>query len=92
MEELHVIVSGRVQGVMMRDFVQRSAKKLGLSGYVKNLSDGTVEVVAQGEKAILEKLVERLHKGSMFSRVDRVEVEWRMPSTPYSGFVIDYRP
>lgn len=90
MQELQAIVSGRVQGVMMRDFVQRSARKIGASGYVKNLEDGTVEVVAQGERVVLEKLIERLHKGSLFSRVDAVRVDWRAPATAYKGFVIDY--
>jgi len=92
MEELRAIVSGRVQMVMMRDFVQRSARKLGVTGYVKNLSDGTVEVVAQGERAVLENLLEQLHKGSMLSRVDGVVQEWRQPSAQYKGFIIDYRP
>ena len=92
MEELHATVSGRVQMVMMRDFVQRSAKKLDLTGYVKNLPDGTVEVVAQGERGTLEKLLEQLHKGSVLSRIDSVVPEWRQPSAQYKGFIIDYRP
>jgi acylphosphatase len=90
MQELHAIVSGRVQMVMMRDFVQRSARKLGLTGYVKNLADGTVEAVAQGERGVLEKLVEQLRKGSMLSRVDNVSVSWRPMTAQYKGFVIDY--
>ena len=76
--------------VMMRDFVCRKAHALGLTGYVKNLSDGTVEAVAQGEKETLEKLVKHLHKGSVFSRVDGVEVAWRDSSIAYSSFNIDY--
>ena len=90
MQELHAIVSGRVQMVMMRDFVQRSASRLGLTGYVKNLPDGTVEVVAQGENAALEDLVRRLHKGSVLARVDEVVTTWRESSTKYPSFVIDY--
>jgi len=76
--------------VMMRDFVQRSASKLGATGYVKNLPDGTVEVLAQGRKDVLEKLLEKLHKGSVLSRVDGVQTEWRSPSAQYKGFIIDY--
>ena len=90
MQELQAIVSGRVQMVMMRDFVKRSARALGLRGRVKNRSDGTVEVVAQGEHPVLEKLVEKLHIGSIFSRVDRVEVVWQSITTLYSDFNIDY--
>ena len=90
MEELRAIISGRVQLVMMRDFVQRSARSLGLTGYVKNLSDGTVEVIAQGEKQFLEKLVERLHKGAILSRVDTVHIEWHTPVQRFSTFDIQY--
>jgi acylphosphatase len=90
MQELHAIVSGRVQMVMMRDFVQRSASKLGLTGYVKNLPDSTVEVVAQGERDVLEKLIERLRKGSMLSRVDNVAISWGPPGAKYKGFSINY--
>ncbi len=63
--------------VMYRDFAKRNARRLGLVGYVKNLDDGSVEVVAQGSRENLEKLIEQLHKGSMFARVARVDVEWK---------------
>jgi acylphosphatase len=90
MQELHAIISGRVQMVMMRDFVQRSASKLQLVGLVRNLKDGTVEVVAQGERAVLEELMQKLHKGSVLSRVDEVKIEWRQSTAQYSDFIIDY--
>ena len=90
MHELHAIVSGRVQMVMMRDYVQRSARSLGLNGYVKNLMDGTVEVLAQGDRKQLEALVEKLRKGSLLARVDDVQVEWRRPGEQYNGFNILY--
>jgi acylphosphatase len=90
MQELHAIISGRVQMVMMRDFVCRKAHALGLTGYVKNLADGTVEALAQGEREALEKLARQLHKGSVFSRVDAVVVTWREPGTSYTSFNIDY--
>jgi acylphosphatase len=90
MQELHAIVSGRVQMVMMRDFVKRGARALGLTGYVKNLADGTVEVVAQGERDKLDKLTERMHKGSLLSQVEGVRVEWRSPQGRYEQFSIEY--
>lgn len=90
MEELHAVISGRVQGVMMRDFVQRTAKKIGIVGHVKNLRDGTVEVLGQGSREDLESFLGRLHRGSFFARVDRVETQWRAPQTTCSGFIIDY--
>ncbi len=90
MQEFHAKVTGRVQMVMMRDFVQRSASKLGLTGWVKNLPDGSVEVVAQGVPGMLEKLVELLHKGSLLSRVDNVEVEYRDAAKEFKSFDIAY--
>ena len=77
MEEFHAIVSGRVQMVMFRDFVTRKAKRVGVRGFVQNLSNGTVEVVAQGEKEALERLIAYLHKGSLLSNVQNVAIEWR---------------
>lgn len=76
MKELHAIVRGRVQLVMFRDFSQRSARKLGLRGFVRNRDDGSVEILAQGPQAALEKLIGLLHKGPLLSRVDRVDTEW----------------
>lgn len=86
MEEFRAIVSGRVQMVMFRDFVTRKARKVGVTGFVQNLADGTVEVVAQGEKAALERLIEYLHTGSMLSHVEQVEVEWRTPQKIFDSF------
>ncbi|MEX2013680.1 MAG: acylphosphatase [Parcubacteria group bacterium] len=88
MNEIRSIVTGRVQMVMFRDFTRRQARSLGLMGTVKNLNDGTVEVVAQGGKEQLEVFIERLRKGSLFSRVDDVVVAWREPSVTLDGFHI----
>lgn len=86
MQELHAIVSGRVQMVMFRDFATRKANKLDISGSVRNLPDGTVEVIAQGEKAQIERYIEYLNKGSVLSRVDNVAVEWRKPQKVFDSF------
>ncbi len=78
---------------MFRDFTQRNASKLGLVGTVKNLNDGTVEVVARGEEASLRKLIEKLQKGSVLSRVDNLEVTWKdtkEPQETYTKFMIIY--
>ena len=76
--------------VMFRDFTMRKARSFGLVGYVKNLPDGSVEVVAEGERAALEALVEKLHKGSVLSKVDHVEVVWGEPSKQFRNFSITY--
>lgn len=88
MQEIHCIVSGRVQMVLYRDFAQRKARGLGLAGYVKNLPEGTVEVMAQGEHEALESLVAQLQRGPMFSRVDDVHVVWHEPRERFEGFRI----
>ncbi|TBW59457.1 acylphosphatase [Marinobacter halodurans] len=72
---IRVRVSGLVQGVFFRASTQEQARAKGISGYVKNLPDGRVEVVACGDEDALERLVEWLHKGPDRARVDHVDVE-----------------
>lgn len=88
--ECRALVSGRVQMVMYRDFARRSAARLGIRGTVRNLRDGQVEVVAQGERGALERFLKRLRRGSLLSRVERVDVEWREPSQQFDTFRIVY--
>jgi acylphosphatase len=68
----HLIIEGRVQGVFFRDSTRRVAIELGLKGWVKNRFDGAVEVVAEGPKENVEKLVEWCHYGPPSARVTRV--------------------
>ncbi len=68
----HYLVTGRVQGVGFRWFVQREAAELNLRGWVRNTDQGAVELVAAGEPADLAELEAALHKGSRGSRVDAV--------------------
>ncbi len=88
MKEIYCIISGVVQIVMYRSFARDKAHKLGLKGTVRNLPDGTVEVIAQGEEEKLKKFIDELHKGTIFSRVDEVKVTWREPSAKFSDFDI----
>jgi acylphosphatase len=90
MTELHAIITGRVQMVMYRDFAQRKGSGLGLVGTVQNLQDGSVELIVQGERSILERYVEKLKHGSMLARVDNVEVQWRNPTRSFDAFSIVY--
>jgi acylphosphatase len=73
------IVSGRVQGVGYRYFVMRVAKQLGVAGFVRNLPDGRVEVVAEGSEAALAELEAQLRAGPSFASVEGVD---RSPITP----------
>jgi acylphosphatase len=88
---LHAIVHGIVQGVFFRDFSAIHARRLGLSGFVRNLPDGTVEVNAEGEKVKLEELVEKLKQGPPSACVSEVSVTWSPYSGSYNGFgVLNY--
>ena len=89
-EEIFCKVSGRVQMVMYRDFVQRKAAALGVVGTIRNMPDGTVEVVAQGAPEALKQFIERLHEGSVLAKVEDVAVEWRSPSRFFDEFSIVY--
>jgi acylphosphatase len=84
-------VYGYVQGVFFRAFVHRQAEELGLAGYVKNLPGGeAVEVLAEGEKKLLEKLISRLKVGPPAARVERVVANWSGYTGSYSEFRIRY--
>ncbi|BCS33556.1 acylphosphatase [Luteitalea sp. TBR-22] len=84
---MHVIVSGRVQGVGFRAFVADAARSEGLDGWVKNLPDGSVEVQAEGDVEALRRLEWKLWQGPPMSRVDEVATEDVVP-TGATGFRI----
>jgi acylphosphatase len=90
LEELHAHMSGYVQGVGFRYFVIRVAQPLGLRGYARNLSDGSVEVVAQGPRVALERLLEQLRRGASAAEVEEVQTTWREPGEHFSGFHVRY--
>ena len=81
---------GRVQLVMYRDFAARTARRLGIAGTVRNLPDGAVEIVAQGAPAALAAYLERLRRGSLLSKVEHVDTEWREPTGVLEDFTILY--
>ena len=82
-------VRGRVQGVGFRAFVYDQARRLGLGGSVRNCWDGSVEVVAEGPRDRLERLLDVLREGPRAARVEGVEVRWDGPSAdPPTGFEV----
>lgn len=89
-ERLEAIVSGRVQMVMYRDFAQRMASRRGLVGEVMNLADGTVRVIAEGDRETLENFLARLHDGPTLARVDGVVSTWGAATGEYTKFSITY--
>lgn len=88
LKQVQVVIRGRVQGVYFRASMQREAKRLGLTGWVKNRPDGNVEVLAEGEEEGLKDLVGWANKGPSAARVERVEVHWRGFSGDYADFRI----
>ena len=85
-QELHAYVHGRVQGVGFRYFVVEEALSLGLRGYARNERDGSVEVLAQGPRPALERLVARLRQGPSAAHVSEVRTSWGQPTQHLSGF------
>lgn len=87
---LHAYISGRVQGVAFRFFAQHEARVLGLTGWVRNLYDGRVEVVAEGERERLEQFLAELKKGPRLARVEKVEITWEEFRDEFLEFSVEY--
>ncbi|MBX3728407.1 MAG: acylphosphatase [Candidatus Sumerlaeia bacterium] len=83
---LQAVVRGRVQGVGFRAFVVREAEQFGLTGWVRNLRDGGVEVWAEGPAEDLERLLEALGRGPSLARVTGVQADWRPAGGKHEGF------
>ena len=85
---LEARVQGRVQGVFFRQNTLLQAERLGLVGVVQNDPDGSVFVVAEGERPAIEVLLDWLHRGPERAAVDRVEATWLAPTDRYAEFRI----
>lgn len=83
-----IFVSGMVQGIGFRWFVKWNARKLKLTGWVKNTRDGRVEVLAQGEKEAIEKLIKSCGKGPFLAEVKIVDVAWEKEEKRFTGFEV----
>ncbi len=80
-ERAHIFVSGRVQGVFFRTATAQEAQARGVVGWVRNLPDGMVEALFEGEKEAVEELITFCRRGPRWARVTNVEVQWE----PYTG-------
>ena len=89
-KRFHAYISGRVQGVFFRWETKDLANKLKIKGWAKNLRDGRVEVVAEGEEEALRKLEQFLHKGPTYARVTKVELEWEQFKNEFDQFFVKY--
>ena len=85
-----VIVSGRVQGVFFRSETRDEAKKRGVNGWVRNLPDGRVEAVFEGEEELVKELVDFCERGPPGARVTHADVVWGSYTGEFRDFVIRY--
>lgn len=86
----HIFISGRIQGIGFRLEMRYRVRKLGLYGFVKNLPDGRVEAVLEGEKEKVEKLIEWAKRGPFLAKVENLEVDWQEYQEEFNNFVIRY--
>lgn len=85
---IHISVSGNVQGVFFRAGAKAKADRLGVLGMARNLPDGTVEVVAEGERPKLEEMLDWCFHGPAEAKVTDIEFGWEEPKREFSGFTI----
>ena len=85
-----VFVSGMVQGVSLRANTARKASQLGLTGWVKNLRDGRVGAVFEGEKERIEEMLTWLKNGPYFAEIKNMEISWQEFQGEFSNFEIRY--
>lgn len=86
----HIIVKGTVQGVGFRYYTRHLASMLGLSGFVKNLPNGDVEILAEGDKPSLQELINDLQTKDMAEYISGLEVVWSAFQNKYHDFVITF--
>ena len=88
--QLRAVVHGEVQGVGFRYWTRRQARELGLTGYVRNRWGGSVEVVAEGQRASLQHLLNLLGQGPRSAWVRQVSAEWRVPTGRFRSFRVRF--
>jgi len=86
--KVYLLLSGQVQGVFFRASTRVKAKNLRISGWVKNLPDGKVEIVAEGEKEKLEELISWARKGPITAKVENIEIEWQEYLGEFDSFEV----
>ena len=87
---VHAIISGRVQGVFYRLETQNAANRIGVNGWVRNLPDGTVEAVFEGEKGRVKDIIAWCQKGPRNARVDQVKVDYQDYAGEFGDFKVTY--
>jgi acylphosphatase len=90
MKRVHVFYNGRVQGVGFRITTEEIARALGVLGWVRNLRDGRVEVVAEAEEDVLQQFLDTLRTGSMKNFIQQADISWSDASETFDDFEIRY--
>ena len=88
MKRIQAVVRGQVQGVSFRFYTRSEATHLGLTGWARNVPDGTVEAMAEGPETDLQQFIAFLHRGSPAANVSRVDVTWGEAANEFTGFEI----
>lgn len=88
MNDLSMIIFGRVQGVYFRKLTQQQAQRLNITGWVRNRSEGSVEILAQGDEQYLISLLEWCRRGPRFAKVEQIEINWVEQTENFSSFEI----
>lgn len=88
MPQVHLFISGGVQGVFFRLHTHKKATQLKLTGWVRNLPDGRVEAFAEGDENLLEEFVEWCHQGPPAARVEKVDAKWDEGENKFNSFRI----
>jgi acylphosphatase len=86
--QVRLVVSGSVQGVFFRVWVREIAEKLNLNGFVRNTEDGKVEIVAEGKKEDLEKLIDLSYQGPPSAKVTKIDLQWLEDEPTFNHFEI----
>ncbi len=89
LKRIHLVIRGRVQGVYYRASAVREAKRLGLTGWVKNRQDTAVEVVAEGEEDQVKDFLAWAQHGPSTARVDKIDTRWRSYTGEFASFTIE---
>jgi len=87
---VHMIISGIVQGVGFRYFVMQQARRMKLTGWVKNLPTGEVEIDVEGPRGLIDSLIQNIRVGNEWCRVKDIQIQWKKITNQYSGFDITY--
>lgn len=88
MKRIRILIEGRLQGVNFRYHTQQQAQKLALAGFVRNLSDGRIEIDAQGEDEMVEKMLAWCQQGPQSSQIKSILFRYDEPSENASDFVV----